>query len=304
MRYAVMDIGSHSIKLFIFDERLNELYKTRVSGLDLAEGLKSGSELRKEDMQKSLGAIKELKQKIKENNVDKVRVVGTAVLRDAKNAKVFVDLVKKEADMDVEVVSQEDEAKIFFKGVVRDMVYDADVAAINIGGRSTELIIGDIYGIKRIYNIPIGTPIITEKFLKSDPPTEEEWGRAIKYIREILQQVGIIERGNYPCFFTGEVKTLSETFGKILGFEWEKCSFSPSHPIKSEFRKYEEFNEALKKFSKEERRKNYPSNPVWMDHATPGLQVYIEIARLIGSNIIVPSEKDLREGLMYDTIRG
>jgi exopolyphosphatase/guanosine-5'-triphosphate,3'-diphosphate pyrophosphatase len=304
MRYAVMDIGSHSIKLFIFDEKLNEIYKTRVSGLDLAEGLKSGSELREEDMQKSLGAIKELKQKIKENDVDKVRVVGTSVLRDAGNAQVFVDLVKKEADMDVEIVSQEDEAKIFFKGVLGDLNYDGDIAAINIGGRTTEVIIGSVYGIKRIYSIPLGTPIITEKFLKTDPPTPEEWKNATKYICDELEKINIIERGDYPCFFTGEVKNLSLTFGKLLGVEWEQCTFSPSHPIKSSFRKYDGFIEALKVFSKEERRKNYPSNPVWMDHAAPGLQVYIEIARLLGSNTIIPSERDLREGLMYDTIRG
>jgi len=119
--------------------------------------------------------------------VQKIFAVGTSALREAKNSEDFLRMIKEKLDLSIEIISGEEEAQLSFLAVARDLKeLKKSTLVIDVGGGSTEFILGKGDHITQWVSLPLGSVRFTEQFLLSDPVQEREWEQMEMEIRKLL----------------------------------------------------------------------------------------------------------------------
>lgn len=129
---AVIDVGSNSVRLLLQSSKTEKFIKIT----KLAEGLNLTGKLSDVAIKRTVSAVAFFKEKAVENNADKIYIFATAAVRSASNGYEFVNAVKYECNLDVDVISGEKEAEIGLLGVLKNN----DGGIIDIGGASSEII--------------------------------------------------------------------------------------------------------------------------------------------------------------------
>ncbi len=135
-------------------------------------------------MARVVATLKEWHQIIDTYRVEATAVVATSAVRDAGNRQTFVDLVAREAGLQVEIISGEEEARRTTLGIRSGLPAGVtDVLAADIGGGSTECILDRPGQPLIVRSMDIGVVRLSERLLPSDPPTAEELRQARDWIR-------------------------------------------------------------------------------------------------------------------------
>jgi len=178
MRVAAIDIGTNSIRL-LKAEIMNGELKSGPKTLNMTrigEGVNETGVLSEAGMQRSVEALVEFEREAKLWGAEKVFALATSAVRDAGNREVFLDRVKKACGLEIEVISGDQEAKIGFLGVLAGVgAVDGSILVIDVGGGSTELIVGDASGIKFAHSANVGAVRMTGKHITTDPLVESEY---------------------------------------------------------------------------------------------------------------------------------
>lgn len=178
MRVAAIDCGTNTIKLLVGDL---EASPDGVEGITresrmvrLGQGVDATGRLAPEALARTFAAIDEYAAIIERAGVDRIRFCATSATRDAENAAEFTAGVRERLGVVPEVLSGEEEARLAFAGAVRWLADDlaAPVLVIDIGGGSTELILGDPHGgPSAAHSMDIGSVRLHERRLGDDPAT-------------------------------------------------------------------------------------------------------------------------------------
>lgn len=184
---AGIDIGTLTCRLLIAElspsEGLRELRSDRRI-LRLGQGVDRDRLLRADAMERVVAALKEWRQVMNVCHVAALTVVATSAVRDAKNREEFLRLVKREVGFDVELISGEEEARRTMLGIRSGLPSGVtDLLALDIGGGSTEFILGQSGRPTVARSIDIGVVRLSERLLHSDPPTVEEVREAREWVR-------------------------------------------------------------------------------------------------------------------------
>ena len=155
MKYAVIDIGSNSVRLMLWAD--GPLYK-RVVTTRLAEGLSASGVLSDEACSRTVAAIGGLCREGREAGA-RIAAFATAAVRSAANGRAFCDRVKRECGVEVDVVSGEEEALLGLCGALGD----SDGGIIDIGGASTEVCIRRGGNIAFSVSLPVGVVRLLER---------------------------------------------------------------------------------------------------------------------------------------------
>lgn len=134
MKFSVIDIGSNSVRLMIMSDG-KSLLKT-IDTTRLGERIAVNGFLLDEAMERTVLAIKRFRIFSSEYGVEKIYAFATAAVRSASNKEIFIDRVKKECGIDIEVISGEEEAVIGLNGAVGKN----DGGILDVGGASSELV--------------------------------------------------------------------------------------------------------------------------------------------------------------------
>lgn len=157
MKYAVIDIGSNSIRLLVTDGKQSLSRNLKITRL--SEGLNKSGYLCDAAMARTRAAIVGFAEEAKKLKCDRIFPFATEAVRSAKNGKDFVNMLEKDG-VYIDVVSGDVEAKIGFLGA-----YDGGISAlVDIGGASTELAIGDENGIEYGKSLHVGSVRLKETF--------------------------------------------------------------------------------------------------------------------------------------------
>ncbi|ULA69570.1 MAG: Ppx-GppA domain-containing protein [Nitrospira sp.] len=152
--------------------------------LRLGQGVDRDRLLRPDAMERVAATLKEWRQIIDEHQVQATAVVATSAVRDARNREEFLDLIAREAGLQVEVISGEEEARRTMLGIRSGLPAGVmDMLAVDIGGGSTECILDRPGQPAIVRSIDIGVVRLSERVLQSDPPTAEELRQARNWIR-------------------------------------------------------------------------------------------------------------------------
>jgi len=191
-RLASIDIGTNTILLLIAKVeggKIHPLFEKETVAR-LGEGVQKNGILLKEAIDRGLQTLAQYLKRCNEMGVEKIFAVGTSPLRESKNSEDFLKLAKEKLNLSIEVVSGEEEAKLSFLAVARDLEeLNKSILVVDVGGGSTEFILGKEKQISQWISLPIGSVRFTEQFLLSDPVQEEEWRKMEKKIRELLVNI-------------------------------------------------------------------------------------------------------------------
>ena len=190
-RIAVIDLGTNTFNLLIVevnpDKTYQLIFQTKIS-VKLGEGGINKGFIAPIPFNRGIDALKTHKQTIEKYNVEKVYAIATSAIRGASNGFEFVAKAKEQSDIDIQVISGDQEAETIYYGV-RDAVKMNDNASliIDIGGGSTEFIIANKNQIFWKQSFLLGVARLLEMFNPSDPITDLEKHTLIDYLKTELQ---------------------------------------------------------------------------------------------------------------------
>ncbi|HKS98555.1 MAG TPA: Ppx/GppA phosphatase family protein [Rugosimonospora sp.] len=176
-RVAAIDCGTNSIRLLVADidgEHLDDV-RRRMEIVRLGEGVDRTGRLSAEAIERTRVALAGYAKELSDLGAERVRMVATSASRDAGNAADFRTMVRATLGAEPEVVTGEEEAGLSFTGAVRGLPPDCPppYLVVDIGGGSTEFVRGSS-SVRRAISVDIGCVRMTERHLRSDPPTPAE----------------------------------------------------------------------------------------------------------------------------------
>jgi exopolyphosphatase/guanosine-5'-triphosphate,3'-diphosphate pyrophosphatase len=198
---ASIDIGSHTARLLIADKSgpqgiLRPLIRKR-DYIRLSEGFDRAGEktIQPNAIDRTLDALKGFSQTLKTFDVGSVHAVATGLFREAANRDEFLDRIYESTGIRVRTITGDEEALLTGKGVLNALdIRKKPFIIFDLGGGSTEFLSGR-GGRQTVRSIPLGAGILTQAYLKADPPEKDEIRVLSAYIDQILTESGMREVG-------------------------------------------------------------------------------------------------------------
>lgn len=300
MKVATVDIGTNSIRLLIADYENQKISnrKKYVEITKMGRGVDKNKVISKESIDLNSEVLEKFVSIAKNSNCEKIKVIGTSALRDSANSKDFVDEAYKRAGVNVEIITGEQEASLGFMGIKSILDEKKYTLTIDIGGGSTEFILGDKYG-NLIFSKSedIGVVRLTEKFLKTIIPTCEEVAQMDKYIEDVTSNtINILREYDIgKCIGIGGTATsISSINQKMEVYSTEKI-----HGSKVYYDEIVEIFHYLKNMTLEEKQQIIGLQPKRADVIFTGVCILKKIMKMLNLNEIVVSEYDNLEGMIY-----
>ena len=212
---AAIDLGSNSFHMMVarvVDGRLQvvDRLKERVR---LAEGMDEFKNLSEEAMQRGLNCLALFAERMQSIHPDAIRITGTYTLRVAHNAQHFIERAKLLLGHPIEIISGLEEARLIYQGVSHTQHTQGRMLVIDIGGGSTELIIGEKYLPMALTSRKMGCVTFTKQFFSNGKLSEKNFNAAIfealHQLEPILTQFTTL--GWRQCLgSSGTIKTIKE----------------------------------------------------------------------------------------------
>lgn len=194
---AAIDCGTNSIRLLIADPvdgGLREIHR-EMRIVRLGQGVDATGEFAPDALERTRAALIDYAGLLAKHEVGRVRMVATSATRDAANRDAFFAMTAEVLGAVVpgaiaEVISGTEEAALSFRGAVDELgSAGAPYVVVDLGGGSTEVVLGDGDGVQASLSVDIGCVRLTERCLHSDPPTAAEVSAAREVVRERLTAV-------------------------------------------------------------------------------------------------------------------
>ncbi|MEA1972506.1 MAG: Ppx/GppA phosphatase family protein [Candidatus Cloacimonadota bacterium] len=297
-KYAILDIGTNSIKFFVFSiedgKSTTIIEENNISRL--GEGLLKNGIISDEAMERNIEALQEFLELAKKEKVEEITAVGTMCLRTAKNSKVFIDRAKKELDLHIEVIPGKEEARLSYLSVLSTIgKTDKDIVVFDTGGGSTEFIFGEGANIENRFSLDLGAVYPTENFLKSNPVTQKEIEDMLDYMNVFFEKKLGGKRADFLVGIGGTVTSMGAVMHKMTNYD-------PSI-IQGSHLTLEEVNNQIKMYKNktiEERKQIAGLQPKRADVILAGAGIVKTVLELFKIDKFTISDRGLRHGLMFD----
>jgi exopolyphosphatase/guanosine-5'-triphosphate,3'-diphosphate pyrophosphatase len=225
-RVAAVDCGTNTVKLLVADidtrAGTQHTFVREMRIVRLGQDVDRTGRLADQALQRLFAAVDEYAQIVASHGCDAVRFVATSAVRDADNIDDFRAGIRERLGVDPEVVSGHEEAALSYDGATRGLSdVPAPIAVLDIGGGSTELIVGDTHGhVRAARSLDIGSVRLTERLMPSDPPTPREVAAATEVIDTALDELPAYDvRVGDARTFVGTAGTVTTVAAVLLGLQ-------------------------------------------------------------------------------------
>ena len=300
MQKAILDIGTNSLKFFIYDinesiREKNQIFHQKFEARLGKDFNHETGEINETSLQNVIATLHEIKTLAQHYEAPEILAFGTEVFRKAKNADQVLARIQNETGIAIQVFSPQEELERYRKGLMRDFDYEGIVATIDIGGGSVQFMRGDKNALQGKLQYSTGALFLREKFIKSEPPTEAEYAAIEQYINDQIQDLDITFPPETP-FVHGSSSVID--FFTEAGIPMQTFSHSPSHPYLVPIATVEAFYKKVRCLPPEERAKVFPSHPQFMDGAPIGFANVLAIAKKCWLTNDVPSNNNIINGFL------
>ncbi|SET41844.1 Ppx/GppA phosphatase family protein [Thalassotalea agarivorans] len=295
--FAIIDLGSNSFHMLIVRNTLSGMQvvdkiKRKVR---LASGLDENNNLSQESMQRGLDCIALFADRLTTISADKVRIVATATLRLAKNAPDFIEQAEAILGREITLLSGEKEAEYIYQGVARTNSSADQRFVIDIGGASTELVIGHKYSVLKATSLALGCVTFNKQFFEDGGITEQRFNDAVAAAKKQLTVfVDSYKTIGWQCVLggSGTMQALAE----ILAHRGHNAFINKSfiEEMKQQVLSFDNFEDIDIAGLQVERV------PVFVS----GLAILAAAFESFGFEQIQLSSGAIREGLLYQMING
>ncbi|MEX6775573.1 Ppx/GppA phosphatase family protein [Limnospira fusiformis] len=261
-------------------------------------------QLKPEVMDRAIATLKRFQELAKTFNVEQVVAVATSAVREAPNGRDFIKRVSDELDLEINLISGPEEARRIYLGVLSAMEFhDEPHVIIDIGGGSTELILGDGGEPKFLSSTKVGAVRLTQEYIKTDPISRTEFLFVQAYIRGMLERPVDelrlhLQPGKVPHLVgtSGTIETLAVMIAK------EKLGTEPTPLAGYQITLNELHNivSRLRKLSYQERLQIPGINDRRAEIILAGALILQEAMSLLEIESLTICERSLREGVIVD----
>ncbi|WP_063064446.1 Ppx/GppA phosphatase family protein [Nocardia violaceofusca] len=307
-RVAAVDCGTNSIRLLIADVgadgHLTDVHR-EMRIVRLGKGVDATGELNPEAIERTRVALHDYVDRMIDAGVSRVRMVATSATRDARNRDDFFTMTGLELGRVVpgaqaEVITGDEEARLSFAGAVGELSSaEGPFVVVDLGGGSTEVVLGDSSGVQEAYSADIGCVRITERCLHGNPPTGEEVASARFFAsQQLAQAFGVVpvERARTWVGVAGTMTTIAAVALDLPEYDSDRV-----HLTRLTFDQLREVCHRLIGMNHDERAALGPMHPGRVDVIGGGAVITEvladELARRAGIAELIVSEHDILDGI-------
>ena len=295
--FAAVDLGSNSFHMIVanFVEGRLQIIDRIKEMVRLASGLNDNRELSEESMQQALECLQRFGQRIREIPHINVRAVGTNTLRKAKNGNIFLSHAYDALGHPIEIIAGREEARLINLGVAHTLYDDKNNRlVIDIGGGSTELIIGRGFDTSCMESLQMGCVNVGQRFFSTGKITAKKMRKAVLFARQELEAIEVAYKRTGWEYALGSSGTINSIRNVVQAKGWCETGITASALVKLKDAVIEiGNNEAIDFEGLSERRK-----PVFAS----GVAVLCGIFDALNLDQVNVSEGALREGLLHELI--
>jgi exopolyphosphatase / guanosine-5'-triphosphate,3'-diphosphate pyrophosphatase len=303
-RVAAIDCGTNSIRLLVADAdpatgEFRQLDR-RMIIVRLGQGVDRTGRLAPEALERTFAACREYAAVIKELGAERLRFVATSASRDAENRDDFVRGVLEILGVEPEVISGDQEAEFSFTGATRELSAGPGAGeerlVVDIGGGSTEFVVGRD-GVEAARSVDIGCVRLTERHVRSDPPSAAEVAAIRADIDTALDLAGETVPLSGARTLVGLAGTVTTLAGMALGLPAYDSAAIHGSRITRE--KVAELTRSLLASTHDERAAIPVMHPGRVDVIIAGALVLLAVLERTGAAEVLVSEHDILDGIAW-----
>ena len=300
--YAAIDLGSnsfHMVKSRYEHEQFVVVDRHKVT-VRLAAGLDQSGNLNPQAKERALSTLEQFSQLLRDVPEERIRAVGTNAMRRMKNSQAFIEQAEKQLGTSIEVIAGREEARLIYLGVVKGAEFSQENSdavrrlVVDIGGGSTEVIVGDNEKPKCRESLEMGCVVLSQRFFKDGALTKERFDQAILDAELAIQPVTKLfkkQGWQYAIGCSGTIKALSTI---LIDEGWAQGEITKSGLDKL----LEHAIEVGSLNSLDLIGLTPDRKPVFAG----GLSVLIAVFSALGIERMQISDQALRDGVLYDLI--
>jgi len=305
---AAIDLGTNSVHMVIvriepqlpsFSIIGKEKETVRLGDRDIETG-----NLKLKIMERTINALRRFQEIAKTLNAEAIIAVATSAVREAPNGREFLYRIKKELNLDVDLIAGQEEARRIYLGVLSGMEFNNEAhTIIDIGGGSTEIILGDSHEERCLNSTKVGAVRLTSELITTDPISDQEYNYLQAYARGMLERAveEVLSNLNFgeQTRLVGTSGTI-ETLANIHAKETLDSTPSTLNGYSFTLKDLRELVSRLRKMTNSERAE-IPAMPEKRSEVIlAGAVILQEAMTLLGVESITTCERALREGVIVD----
>ena len=189
-RVAAVDLGTNSTRLLVADVEDGSIAEVvrRLKITRLGEGVDERKRLLPAPVARVRNVLTDFRREAESLGAERTLAIATSAVRDAENGEAFLGEVEWSYGFQTRLLSGYDEAQLTFRGVAFGRELSEDTLVLDIGGGSTELVVGGPEGLRFHDSLDLGCVRLTERFLHSDPPAMGELDACATAVGALLGQ--------------------------------------------------------------------------------------------------------------------
>jgi exopolyphosphatase / guanosine-5'-triphosphate,3'-diphosphate pyrophosphatase len=287
---AAIDIGSNTTRLLVAEPDEGQLRTvmeqrayTRIDSASKRKG-----KIAAEKVAEIGEAVATQRRLAEELGAEAIKTVATAAVREAKNRDKVVAEINREAGVEVEVLSEEEEGRFAFIGATKTLGHpvEGEIAVVDVGGGSSEVILGTVReGVREVHSFRIGSGSLADTFLSDDPPSASELREVREHIAEFFEDVEI-EQPAQAVAVGGSATSLRKLVGAVLEYETLERGVRVLAT--------DEIAEVAKRFELDPRRVRI---------LPTGVLLLEKLSQMLGQPLQI-GKGGLREGIILDLLNG
>ena len=300
--FAVIDLGSNSVRMTVVkinDDGSTELVKQSKEFVRLSANMGKEKVLKKEPIERTLGALKDFKKYLDSLDHLEVRAVATAAVRQAVNQKKFLKKVKDEVGFDIEVISGNTEAYYDYLGVTRSLPAN-NCVIVDTGGASSEIILVQNGRASNLISIPVGSVTLSQQFGLEDEISANKIFELLVYLNKVFNDIWWLRNGqNLPVIGLGgsnrTIAKINRNYNNFLDFE-------DIHGYKLSDNEVNKTFENILQLNCESRKKVGGLSKTRADIIIGGLAPIVNLMQYLDSDRVMFSKCGLRDGIIFEKL--
>ncbi|MEV6241604.1 Ppx/GppA phosphatase family protein [Lentzea sp. NPDC051838] len=311
-RVAAIDCGTNSIRLLIADVTtrddgtawLRDVHR-EMKIVRLGQGVDATGRLHPDAIERTRQALNDYARTMQRKGVERGRMVATSATRDASNRDEFFGMTEEILGAPAEVITGDEEARLSYLGAVADLdPEEGPFLVTDLGGGSTEFVLGSGTEVEAARSMDIGCVRLTERFIREDPPSKEEIVAAEAFARQQIKEAFEIVPVEKTKTWIGVAGTVTTLSALVQGLEVYNSDVI--HLSRITLDNVEEITDRILSMTHDERASLGPMHPGRVDVICGGAIVLRAIARELenraGTRTLVCSEHDILDGIAFSLV--
>jgi exopolyphosphatase / guanosine-5'-triphosphate,3'-diphosphate pyrophosphatase len=305
---AAIDIGTNSIHMVVV--KINpalpafDIVDAEKSTVRLGERCPQTGNLTTEAMARAIAALRRCLDMAKAWNAEHVIAVATSATREAPNGKDFVREVEAQLGLQIDLIAGQEEARRIYLGVLSGLEFNHQPhIIIDIGGGSTELILGDGHDPRFLSSTKVGAVRLTNEFVTTDPISNREFDRMHAYVRGMLEWPLEDLKASIKPGESIQMVGTSGTIESLIRLDaYETLGTAPTslHGYVLTLERLQSFTQRMRKLSLADRAKLPGMSERRAEIILAGGLVLQEVMEELGMTKITSCARALREGIIVD----